>query len=244
MLVRTCLLLSAAALGAAGQPTENPYRESVAAIEASVAQQQASVARQLSTTRPAPDSFFYASWPMGSAVPAIPPIGVRSAGEGVANDQCAPIPPSELHDYVEEVSAREGVCPDLLRAVIQRESAFFPCAVSHKGAQGLMQIMPETGATLGLEDPFDPLNNIDAGARFLSQLLSRYSGDVSLALAAYNAGPTTVDRYEGLPPIPETVDYVSAIMSELAVTQLDDPPTAPAQVIGWDPVVPLNVGDE
>jgi len=247
VLVRSCLVLAVVVLGAAGQSPDDPYRDSVAAMEASIARQQESVARQLTIARPLSTSFFHASWPMGSAVPVIPSAVARTSAATAellaASDECAPIPSSELQAYVEQVSVREGLGPDLLRAVIQQESAFYPCAVSRKGAQGLMQIMPETGAELGLDDPFDPLENIDAGARFLGQLLLRYSGDVALALAAYNAGPSAVDQYEGLPPIPETLDYVSAIMEGLQVSPLAAH-IAPTQVVGWDPIAPLNVGDE
>jgi soluble lytic murein transglycosylase-like protein len=113
------------------------------------------------------------------------------------------------------VARREGFTPDLLRAVIDRESGFRPCAVSAKGALGLMQLMPETAAELGVADPFDPQENIAGGARFLSQLLEKYKGDITLALGAYNAGPARVDGYQGLPPIPETLNYVADILKKL-----------------------------
>jgi soluble lytic murein transglycosylase-like protein len=105
--------------------------------------------------------------------------------------------------------------PDLLRAVIEKESSYLPCAVSRTGAQGLMQLMPATAAELGLENPFDPRENVNAGARFLKQLLVKYEGNLPLALAAYNAGPSRVDATAGLPLIPETVNYVSEILGRL-----------------------------
>jgi soluble lytic murein transglycosylase-like protein len=87
-----------------------------------------------------------------------------------------------------------------------------------------MQLMPATAAELGVRDPFNAEENIDGGARYLGQLLLRYAGDIALALGAYNAGPSRVDQYDGLPPIPETLNYVSDIMDALWVEPLDPPP--------------------
>ena len=114
-----------------------------------------------------------------------------------------------------ETSERDGVSPDLLRSVMKQESGFRPCAVSSKGAMGLMQLMPATAEQLGVLDPFDPISNLDGGARFLKQLLGRYGGDVPKALGAYNAGPARVDATGAVPAIPETVDYVRQILSAL-----------------------------
>ena len=104
----------------------------------------------------------------------------------------------------------------LVHAVIEQESGFRPCAVSSRGARGLMQIMPATAGELGLDDPFDPLANIVAGAKYLRQLLDRYHGDLFRALGAYNAGPAAVDEAAGIPEIPETRDYVTSIVQKLA----------------------------
>ena len=103
----------------------------------------------------------------------------------------------------------------LLREVIVQESGFHPCAVSSKGARGLMQLMPATIDQFKVEDAFDPRQNIEAGAKYLKQLLDKYKGEVPLALAAYNAGPTTVDAAGDIPDIKETRDYVDAIMKRL-----------------------------
>ena len=95
-------------------------------------------------------------------------------------------------------------------------SGFRPCAVSTAGAMGLMQIMPDTAGDLGLTDPFDPSANVNAGAKYLKQMLERYHGNTALALAAYNAGPGRTDRADGaIPEIPETIGYVASILSNI-----------------------------
>lgn len=112
---------------------------------------------------------------------------------------------------VEEYCRSYGVDPHLAQAVLEVESDYRPQAVSDKGAQGLMQIMPETQKDLGLQRPFDPEANIAAGVRYLDELLQRFP-EVEFALAAYNAGPGTVDTYNGIPPYPETQRYVRKVL--------------------------------
>jgi len=114
-----------------------------------------------------------------------------------------------------EAAQRFGLAPALIRAVIQTESGFDPMAVSTAGAQGLMQLMPALSKELGVEDPFNPRQNIMAGSQYLSALLSYYNGDLSLALASYNAGPGMVERYNGVPPFEETQRYVKTIVELL-----------------------------
>jgi soluble lytic murein transglycosylase-like protein len=119
---------------------------------------------------------------------------------------------SAFDDLIQEHASRYGIRADLVRAVIQVESAFNPYAVSNKGAMGLMQLMPATARELGVANPFDPAQNIRGGVTYLRQLLDRYNNDERLALAAYNAGPGTVDRSgQTVPPIRETRDYVSRV---------------------------------
>lgn len=128
---------------------------------------------------------------------------------------CDPVPAAELDKLVLENSEQQGVKEDLIRGVIDQESGGRPCAVSWKGAQGLMQLMPATSEQLGVKDPFDPRQSLEAGTRLLKQLLTKYNNDVTLALAAYNAGEARVDQDGGVPHIPETQNYVNSIESKL-----------------------------
>ncbi len=117
------------------------------------------------------------------------------------------------YDGLIGLTAREHeIEPALVKAVIAAESNFDPEAVSRKGAQGLMQLMPVTATTLGVDDPLRPTENVRAGTRYLRLMLDRY-GDVERAVAAYNAGPAAVDRWGGVPPYPETRDYVRRVLT-------------------------------
>ncbi len=122
---------------------------------------------------------------------------------------------TELDQLIDQNSKTQGVKSELIRAVISQESANRPCAVSVKGAQGLMQLMPATAEQFGVSDPFDPKQNVEAGTKLLKQLLAKYGGDVSLTLSAYNAGSGRVDRDGGVPQIPETQKYVTDILGKL-----------------------------
>jgi soluble lytic murein transglycosylase-like protein len=120
--------------------------------------------------------------------------------------------PLDLRALAAETATRHGLDPALVLAVISVESGFRPDAVSPKGAQGLMQLMPGTAALLGVRDAFDPAANLDGGARHLRELLALYGGDLRKALAAYNAGAGAVSRHGGVPPYRETQDYVDRVL--------------------------------
>ena len=123
-------------------------------------------------------------------------------------------PAPDLNQVVNSASAAYHLDPDLVNSVIHAESGFNSHAVSPKGAQGLMQLMPDTASKLGVANAFDPQSNVGGGSRYLRELLERYNFDLIKALAAYNAGPERVEQYKGVPPYRETHDYVARIVRE------------------------------
>jgi soluble lytic murein transglycosylase-like protein len=124
----------------------------------------------------------------------------------------------ELDRIIFEAGANQGVDPRFIHAVIWQESKYKVDARSHAGAQGLMQLMPATAKRFGCDDPNDPVSNINAGTKYLSWLLKRFSGNVELALAVYNAGEGSVDKYDGIPPYTETQNYVKIISQRYGKT--------------------------
>jgi soluble lytic murein transglycosylase-like protein len=124
----------------------------------------------------------------------------------------------ELDRIIFEAGQKQGVDPRFLHAVIWQESKYELRARSHAGAQGLMQLMPATAKRFGCDDPHDPVENITAGTKYLSWLLKRFSGNVELALAGYNAGEGAVDKYDGVPPYNETKNYVKIISKRYGKT--------------------------
>jgi len=120
---------------------------------------------------------------------------------------------SSFNDLIQKCASRYGLDPTLVAAVVIQESGDDPYAVSKAGAKGLMQLMPHTADSLGVENVFDPEQNIEGGTRYLRELLDGFQGDERLALAAYNAGPTAVRRYNGVPPYPETQGYVKKVIA-------------------------------
>lgn len=121
--------------------------------------------------------------------------------------------PTQIHSLVSGASQSNGVPEGLVHAVLMAESAGDPSAISVAGAQGLMQLMPGTAAGCGIANPFDPTENVECGTSYLRSLLDRYHHNVTLAVAAYNAGPGAVDRYHGVPPYPETRAYVTRVLA-------------------------------
>jgi len=216
--------LSMAWAAVAHGQTSNDFEQSVrAAMAPSLAKQRASVQKQVaSISQPgfqpgqlASSAFFDQSPPETASVFA----------------ECDAMPTGDLDKLIAKAAQKEQVDADLIRAVVEQESGAHPCAISFRGAQGLMQLMPGTADELGVADPLDPEQNIEGGAKFLKQLLARYDGDVSLALSAYNAGPGRVDEEGGIPPIPETLNYVFDILRRLERKQA---PTTP------NPINPIN----
>ncbi len=168
-------------------------------MQEAVEKQRAAARKQAPGPLSAP--FFTTAWSSPSVVTATSPL----------RSDCQAISVDALASLVGKAALDNGVDPLLIKAMVARESAGKPCAVSAKGAQGLMQLMPATQSDLGVSDPFDPSQNIGAGTRYLKQMLTRYNGDVRLALAAYNAGPNRVEPGGSVPAIPETTAYVAEI---------------------------------
>ena len=197
-------------LAGAYAQTPGNFQEAVrAAMAPSLAQQRASVrtqavaAAKTAAANPAGGSFFTES----------PPIGLGLLAE------CEPLPAEQLNGIITGAAQKEGVSFDIIKAVVEEESAERPCAVSFRGAEGLMQLMPATAEELEVQDPFDPKQNIEAGAKLLKLLLARYDNNLTLALSAYNAGSGRVDQEGGIPPIPETLNYVADILRKLRPTE-------------------------
>jgi soluble lytic murein transglycosylase-like protein len=184
-------------------------RDAARAMQDSIARQRAAVQKQLGQA--APEGFFI----LPRAASLGPVVGSAAGPEPAwVPAECDPLPAPEVDSLVGDAARRQGLDAGLLRGVMKQESGFRPCAVSPKGAMGLMQLMPSTAEQLGIQDPFDIGSNLDGGARFLKQLLDKYGGDVPKALGAYNAGPAKVDAAGGVPAIPETMDYIRQILSK------------------------------
>jgi hypothetical protein len=140
-----------------------------------------------------------------------------------------PVPPNQppYHELVVAAASRYGVDAELISSVMEVESHFDPKAISAKNARGLMQLLPETAARLGVKDIFNPQENIDAGTRYLKELLHLYNNDLTLTLAAYNAGPDKVQKYGDVPPYRETVSYVKQVKRKYQKSK-SSAPTKPA----------------
>jgi len=176
-----------------------------------------------------------------------PAVYVSVGPDGVATYTDAParadfqrvpafgLPPSadiargQYADLIDQIASQHGVDARLVRAIIRVESNFQPQAISRKGAQGLMQLMPATAGRFAVGDPFDPAENIRGGVQYLRTLLDMFPGELHLALAAYNAGENAVLRHKGIPPYRETQDYVARVLKHLDGHK---PPTLVARAAG------------
>jgi hypothetical protein len=144
--------------------------------------------------------------------PDPPPLVAQPDAPSPVNP--AKLTPADLHEMLARAGAEHNIDVDLLASVVKAESGGNVHAVSHAGAQGLMQLMPTTASELGVQDSFQPDQNVRGGSTYLDSLLTRYSDNLALALAAYNAGPAAVDRYHGIPPYSETRAYVARVIHE------------------------------
>jgi soluble lytic murein transglycosylase-like protein len=203
--------------GAYAQAPANFEASVHAAMAPSLAQQRASIRKQAvaaakTAATPGGASFFTEA----------PPIGLGLLAE------CDPLPDEQLNGIITGAAQKEGVSFDLVKAVLEEESAARPCAVSFRGAEGLMQLMPATAEQFDVQDPFDPKQNVEAGAKMLKQLLEKYDNNLILALSAYNAGSGRVDQEGGIPPIPETLNYVADILRKLRPTEDKPAGSAPS----------------
>jgi hypothetical protein len=160
-------------------------------------------------------------------LPASDPLSEASAKEPPAGFPGRP--QLDLSELVNQASGRYRLDPDLVNSVIKAESGFKVHAVSPKGAQGLMQLMPGTASQLGVPNPFDPQANVEGGTKYLRELLERYNFDLVKALAAYNAGPQRVEQFGGLPPYHETRAYVARIVKDFNQKKAAQGKTAPPQ---------------
>ncbi len=172
-----------------------------------------------------------------SVVKADPRTGrlVRTVVPTHPSEKPVNTPSAPLIETVARIAQQNQISPKLVHSVIQAESNYDPNAVSPKGAQGLMQLIPATARRFGVSNVFDPADNIQGGARYLKYLLSLYKGDQALALAAYNAGEKAVARYGGVPPYPETQQYVAKIRRKLSDGAAD-----PAPAVVTPPPAPVT----
>jgi len=212
------LLLPVAGLAQMQSPTESSIARQLEAVQ----KQREAIRKQAGNPQKGSptNSFFTAPWTL--AMSQSPSLQAN----------CDPMADADIASLIDKAASREGVNPKLVRAVIRQESGFRPCAVSVKGAQGLMQLMPETAEQFRVADPFDPAQNVDGGTKFLKELLAKYSGDLRLTLGAYNAGAGRVSEAGGVPDIQETQDYVTSILNEIGAAGGDRNNAAAALVPG------------
>ena len=198
---------------AATPPTKSPTPEKLTSLQLqreSLKKQRDFLRQQAGVKIESSDSDFEFLLPMTPLAPA-------------AQLDCPALETEQVESLIADAAKKQSLSPKLVRAVMRQESGFKPCAVSDKGAQGLMQLMPATAAQLHVADPFDPEQNVQAGAAFLKQLLGRYNGDLRSALAAYNAGANRADQGDSSQYPQETQGYLANIFAELGVPENASP---------------------
>lgn len=167
--------------------------------------QKAAIRKQVGSAGKPSAAFFTVPWL--TPEPVLPTVAAEPA--------CDPLPEATVTPLIQEAARANDLKPELIRAVMRQESAFRACAISAKGAMGLMQLMPATAEQFAVKDIFDPKENISAGARYLKQLMTRFNGNLRQVLGAYNAGPGSVPESGEVPDIPETRAYVQSILDSL-----------------------------
>lgn len=175
--------------------------------------------------------------PIARSLPAI----VDPMAPLAPSEDCTSLPKDQVDSLIAAAARKEALEPTLLRAVIKQESGFRPCAISVKGAQGLMQLMPATAQQFRVSDPFDPEQNVQAGAAYLKQLLNKFNGDLRLALVGYNAGPNRAGQSGGASYPFETQNYVTSIFAELGISA---PETVDHQQDSAATQEPMPAGDQ
>jgi soluble lytic murein transglycosylase-like protein len=225
------LFLAAASVA----PPAPPKNAAAAAMQISLQKQRESLQKQRESFRQQPGMKQNAA----TAAEFIAPI------PALVKADCAPLSRGEAEDLITGAAQKHSLESALIRAVMRQESGFRPCAISIKGAQGLMQLMPATAGQFHVVDPYDPKQNVEAGAALLKQLLEKYKGDLRLALVAYNAGANRADSPSGEPYPEETQKYIASIFAELGIDQHEPPPPlAPLEDKAQDPPSAPSQGNE
>jgi soluble lytic murein transglycosylase-like protein len=229
-------------------PTLNPehaLEEALKQQRASLEKQRQAIHRQLAEKIEKNEAF---SAPVEQFIAPLttPPSRLFAALEAPAQPaDCPALDIDKVSKLVSFAAQEQSLDPALLKSIIKQESGFKPCAVSMKGAQGLMQLMPGTARELHVTDVFDPAQNVQAGAAYLKQMLERYNGDLRLALVGYNAGPSRADQATTAPYPLETQNYVASILADLGIDQPDSANTQEdlAPPDDAEQQVPVSSGD-